>query len=104
MIERTHRLAPPSSEEVREARLRAGLTQAQALGLVSYDPSTSYRTWQSYEVPEGRKEHRAIPSATWELFLLLTGQHPFLTVSHVQKATQSPTSSRRPEPTRSYEA
>lgn len=65
----------PSPDDVRQARLAAGLTQAEALNLVSYLPTPSYRTWQTYEAPLGTKEHRQIPFSTWTLFLLLTGQH-----------------------------
>lgn len=104
MIERTHRLAQPSPVEIKEARLRANLTQAQALSLVSYTPGTSYRTWQSYEVAEGQKEHRSIPLATWELFLLLTQQHPTLELNHLSKASAAPPATRRADSSRSSKA
>lgn len=66
----------PGPDDVRKARLAAGLTQAEALKLVSYLPTPSYRTWQTYEARLGTKEHRQIPFSTWTLFLLLTEQHP----------------------------
>lgn len=69
-------LEQPSSEAVREARLLAGLTQSQAAQLVSSAQGQPYRTWQGYEAKEGSRGHRAIPAATWSLFLLLTEQHP----------------------------
>lgn len=69
------RVAQPSPKEVRMARLSANLSQAQAAQLVSGALSQPYRTWQGYEVAEGKAGHRAIPLATWELFLLLTDQH-----------------------------
>lgn len=72
------RVTQPSPVEVRQARLRAKLKQAEAAQLVSPAQERADRTWQSYEAESGKKGHRAIPLATWELFLLLTGQHPTL--------------------------
>lgn len=71
------RVAQPTPEQVLKARRAAKLTQAEAALLVT--PAAGdrpERTWQNYEAAEGTKAHRAIPLATWELFLLLTGQHP----------------------------
>lgn len=71
------RVAQPTPEQVLEARRAAQLTQAEAALLVT--PAAGARperTWQNYEAAEGTKAHRAIPLATWELFLLLTEQHP----------------------------
>ena len=77
----SERISQPSSEEVRSTRLAAGLTQSQAAMLVSpAQGKTAYRTWQHYEVKEGLPDHRAIPLATWELFLLLIDQHPCWTL------------------------
>jgi len=76
----TERIRQPSPDEVRAARDRAGLTQAQAAQLISPAQIKPYRSWQCYEVPEGQKGGRAIPLAVWELFLLLTEQHPSLTL------------------------
>lgn len=72
----TERITQPSPEEVREARERAGLTQTQAAGLVSPATAAGYKTWSGYEQPVGTRNHRAISLAAWELFLLLTHQHP----------------------------
>lgn len=74
----TERITQPTPGQVRAARLAAGLTQVQAAILVSPASKKPYRTWQGYESPIGSKDHRAIPLATWELFLLLTNQHPAL--------------------------
>lgn len=74
----TDRVAQPTSAEVKAARLAAGLSQGEAAQLISAATSKPYRTWQGYEAREGQKDHRAIPLATWELFLLLTHQHPSL--------------------------
>ena len=68
------RVQQPTPSEVRQARKNAGLSQLQAAQLVA--PTQSYRSWQSYEVDEGKSEARAIPLGIWELFLLLTDQHP----------------------------
>lgn len=70
------RISQPSASEVRIARKKVKLTQAGAAQLISPAQSSPYRSWQSYEVPEGQAGARAIPLATWELFLLLTDQHP----------------------------
>ena len=70
------RIAQPTPENVRQARKHANLKQAEAAQLVSSAQGQPYRTWQGYEVALGKKNHRAIPLATWELFLLLTDQHP----------------------------
>lgn len=70
------RLPQPTPGEIRQARQQAGLTQAQAAQLVSAAQNQPYRTWQGYEVDAGKPGHRAIPLAAWELFLLLTEQHP----------------------------
>ena len=70
------RVQQPSPAQVRQARENVGLTQGQAAQMVSMASVKSYRTWQNYETPVGRLEHRAIPLAVWELFLLLTNQHP----------------------------
>ena len=56
--------ANPTPEEIRAARERAGLTQAQAAALVH----STLRAWQRYEAGE-RRMHPAL----WELFLLKTG-------------------------------
>lgn len=70
------RLQQPSPAEVRQTREKAKLTQTEAAKLVSPSKTKPYRTWQNYEIEVGQKGHRAISLATWELFLLLTDQHP----------------------------
>jgi hypothetical protein len=82
------RIAQPAPQEVRAARKTAGLTQAQAAALISpAQGKSSYRAWQVYEVEIGLPDHRAIPLPTWELFLLLTEQHP--TMKLTKKRTAS---------------
>lgn len=70
------RISHPTVEEVRRIRALAGLTQKQAAELVSPARTAAYKTWAGYETPEGHRNHRAMPLAAWELFLLLTDQHP----------------------------
>lgn len=70
------RVSQPTPEDIRRSRRHAGLTQAGAAQLVSAAVGKPYRTWQGYEVLQGLAGHRAMPLATWELFLLLTHQHP----------------------------
>lgn len=72
----SERLPQPTPKDIRRARNQAGLTQTQAAQLVSTAQTQPYRTWQSYEVEAGKPGHRAVPMAAWELFLLLTEQHP----------------------------
>jgi DNA-binding XRE family transcriptional regulator len=54
----------PNPEQVKDARVKAGLTQEQAGAIVG---APSRRTWQDWEA--GR---RNMPAAKWELFLLKT--------------------------------
>lgn len=72
------RLPAPSPAEVRAARKAAGLTQQQAGMLVSRGAAGSRadRAWQGYEADLESSDHREIPAAVWELFLLMTDQHP----------------------------
>jgi hypothetical protein len=74
----THRVTAPTPDQVRAARKPLGLSQSDAARLVSPAQKSPYRSWQSYEVATGSPGSRAIPLATWELFLLLTDQHPSL--------------------------
>ncbi len=72
-------LPRPTPDEVRRARLAAGLTQAQAAQVISPGVGPAgYRTWQRYEAPAGSAGHRDIPPSTWAMFLLETEQHPDL--------------------------
>ncbi|WP_198952851.1 MULTISPECIES: hypothetical protein [unclassified Achromobacter] len=78
------RISPPTPEEVRNARLSAGLTQTQAAQLVCGDGAHVYRVWNQYEVPVEQVVHRPIPLAMWELFLLSIGHHPRLKLTRKQ--------------------
>jgi DNA-binding transcriptional regulator YiaG len=80
------RVQQPTPAEIRAIRKAASLTQAQAAALVSTaQGKSSYRAWQGYEAEIGQPDHRAIPLASWELFLLLTNQHPSMLIK--QKTT-----------------
>lgn len=82
------RISQPSPQEIRAARKAAGLTQAQATALVSEaNGDSAYRVWQAWETPVGQGNHRSIPLLIWEMFLLLTKQHP--TIKLVTKKGQS---------------
>lgn len=70
------KLPQPHPEQVRAARKVAGLSHTEASQLVSDAGAKGYRTWQRYEAPLDSADHRPIPSGIWELFLLLTDQHP----------------------------
>lgn len=71
-----HKLPQPTPEQIRAARKAVGLSQTAAIQLVSDAGAKGYRTWQRFEAPMGSHDHREIPNGTWELFLLLTDQHP----------------------------
>lgn len=75
MTSREH-LSSPTPAAIRQARDNAGLSQAQAAKLISAACTSPYRTWQSYEAPAHTANHRSMPLASWEMFLLLTEQHP----------------------------
>lgn len=77
------RIKQPTPLEVKQARELAGLTQGQAAALVSTAENHGRQTWYGYESEDGPRR-RTIPLATWELFLLLTNQHPELSI--IEKA------------------
>lgn len=58
-----------SSEQIRTARINAGLTQKEAAGLIY----ATERAWSSWESESGSK--RRMPPGLFELFLIKTGQH-----------------------------
>lgn len=62
----------PTPREVKKMREEAGLTRNQAAELVhavDQGGAGSYRTWQNWELDPESDEARAIPLASWELFL-----------------------------------
>ena len=66
-----HPARNPTAAEVRAAREAAGLTQAQAAGLVR----ASARNWQQWEQAEGSNARRMHPGL-WELFWVKTASLP----------------------------
>lgn len=60
------KIQSPATEEIKQARKNAGLTQEQAANVVL---SPSRRTWQEWE--HGKNK---MPPGLFELFLLKTGQ------------------------------
>ncbi len=65
----------PTPEQVRSARLAAGMTQALCASRFGY----SLRAWQSKE--DAGENGRALSPGEYELLLLLAGLHPSLTLS-----------------------
>lgn len=66
-------LPAPTPKAVRAAREAAGLSQSQAAALVHLGAAVR---WAEYE-----RGARSIDRARWELYLLLTNQHPNLVVT-----------------------
>jgi hypothetical protein len=66
------RLRQPSPQEIQDTLLRLGLTPDEAGRLITHRPKPG-QIWRRYE--PGRHP-MAMPLASWELFLLVTGQHP----------------------------
>lgn len=72
-------LPTPSGEQLKAARMAAGLSQVEAAQLMGYALQTGSRggaqsrTWQAFESAAG---DRAMPGPVFALFLLMTGQHP----------------------------
>ena len=69
----------PRGEDLKAARIAAGLNQAQAAELMGYSlqvgsrGGTQSRTWQALE---SATDDRNMQGPMFAMFLLLTGQHP----------------------------
>ncbi|WP_440112270.1 helix-turn-helix domain-containing protein [Acidovorax sp. BL-A-41-H1] len=69
----------PTGEQLKAARVAAGLSQAQAAELMGYPLQTGSRggvqsrTWQALE---SSSDERNMQGPAFALFLLLTDQHP----------------------------
>jgi DNA-binding XRE family transcriptional regulator len=61
-------LKQPTPQQVKQVRVEARLTQEEAAAMVH----VTGRSWQNWEAENGTS--RAIPLATWELFLIKTTQ------------------------------
>lgn len=62
----------PAPETIRAAREAVGHTQTVAAGTIH----SALRTWQDWEAGV-----RRMPPTAWELYRLMTGQHPELIVT-----------------------
>jgi transcriptional regulator with XRE-family HTH domain len=69
----------PSGEELKAARLQAGLSQVEAASLMGYPVQSGSRggqqsrTWQALE---SNNDPRNMPGPVFAMFLLLTHSHP----------------------------
>ena len=69
----------PTGDQLKAARIAAGLSQAQAAQLMGYPLQTGSRggvqsrTWQALE---STTDERNMQGPVFAMFLLLTGQHP----------------------------
>lgn len=68
----------PTPEQVKEARVNAGLTQAQAAARFGY----SLRNWQAKE--DSGHNGRSLSIGEYELLLLMGNVHPTLVATHRQ--------------------
>lgn len=70
------RLPAPTPEEIRDCRLRANLSQAQACEIVGI---SEVMTWSKYETRRTDGEPKGkIDPIRWEFLLLMLGMHPGL--------------------------
>lgn len=72
------KMVDDSPAAIRAARTAAGLTQAQAAQLVGLGDQAR---WAEYESSTNKRARRP-GSAVWQLFLLLTDQHPTHKLTH----------------------
>jgi len=83
----------PSGEQLKAARVAAGLSQAEAAALMGYALQTGSRggvqsrTWQALE---SSSDERQMQGPVFAMFLLLTGQHPSLRLADKGADTASP--------------
>ncbi|MDY0106969.1 MAG: helix-turn-helix transcriptional regulator [Giesbergeria sp.] len=81
----------PTGDQLKAARVAAGLSQAQAAGLMGYPLQTGSRggvqsrTWQALE---SMSDERNMQGSVFAMFLLLTGQHPGFTLEPRPVETQ----------------
>ncbi len=80
----------PSGNELKAARIAAGLNQAQAAELMGYSVQVGSRggvqsrTWQALE---SSTDDRSMQGPMFAMFLLLTNQHPRLSL--LEKASSA---------------
>ena len=82
----------PTGDQLKAARVAAGLSQAQAAELMGYPLQTGSRggvqsrTWQALE---STTDGRHMQGPVFAMFLLLTGQHPGFTLEPRPVETQA---------------
>lgn len=79
----TIKLTPPTQAQVRIAREMSNLTQTEAAAVVY---AKHYSAWLRWEATGS--QHRQMPSATWELFLLKTNLSADLIQNTLEKALE----------------
>jgi hypothetical protein len=83
----------PTGDELKSARLSAGLSQVEAATLMGYPVQAGSRgglqsrTWQALE---SASDPRNMPGPVFAMFQLLTGQHPEFTLTHKARITPGP--------------
>lgn len=86
----------PTGEQLKAARVAAGLSQAQAAELMGYPLQTGSRggvqsrTWQALE---SSSDERNMQGPAFALFLLLTDQHPDYRLASRNASSPAPESS-----------
>ncbi|WP_310384655.1 XRE family transcriptional regulator [Roseateles sp.] len=90
---RTIDMRSPSGDELKAARLAAGLSQVEAAQLMAYPVQQGSRgglqsrTWQALE---SAADPRTMPGPIFAMFQLLTQQHPSLQLlDHDSPSTRS---------------
>jgi hypothetical protein len=85
----------PSGDELKAARLKAGLSQVDAAALMGYPIQTGSRgglqsrTWQALE---SASDPRNMPGPIFAMFQLLTGTHPDYALNKIGAEQQKNTS------------
>ena len=91
----------PNGEQLKAARVAAGLSQAQAAELMGYPLQTGSRggvqsrTWQALE---SMTDERNMQGPVFTMFLLLTGQHPDLVLAPRSPSADAPANAPAPGP------
>ena len=91
----------PNGEQIKAARVAAGLSQAQAAELMGYPLQTGSRggvqsrTWQALE---SMTDERNMQGPVFAMFLLLTGQHPDLMLEPRSPSADVPANAPAPGP------
>lgn len=76
MSEDLSKIIQPTAEQVKEARMLLGLTHEEA-GKIVHAPWRSWQNWETPKVEDKKTNHRKMPAASWELFLIKTGLKRF---------------------------